>query len=43
MANSGYFINGYWWLLLAILLMFINGYCGYSKLYYHKLLVIILL
>jgi hypothetical protein len=31
MAIGGYFINGYWWLLVAIILMaigdyFINGY-----------------
>ncbi len=27
MAIGAYFINGYWWLLMAILLMVINGYC----------------
>jgi hypothetical protein len=26
MVISGYFINGYWWLFLAILLMDIGGY-----------------
>jgi hypothetical protein len=27
MVISGYFINDYWWLLVAILLMGIVGYC----------------
>jgi hypothetical protein len=26
MTIGGYFVNGYWWLLLAIILMGINGY-----------------
>jgi len=34
MFFSGNFINNYWWLLVAIILMdiggyYINGYCGY--------------
>jgi hypothetical protein len=33
---GGYSINGYWWLLMAILLMVIGGYCiiNYSWLLY---------
>jgi len=32
MVTGGYFINGYWWLSVAILLMAIGGYFinGYS-------------
>jgi hypothetical protein len=26
MGISGYFIDGYWWLLMAIILMAISGY-----------------
>jgi hypothetical protein len=26
-AIGGYFIGGYWWLLMVILLMVISGYC----------------
>jgi hypothetical protein len=26
MAISGYFINGYWWLLIGIILVAIGGY-----------------
>ncbi len=47
MAIGGYFINGYWWLLMVILLMVINGYCiiGYCWLLYVilQLFVIIIL
>jgi hypothetical protein len=39
MVIDGYFINGYWWLLMAILLMVINGYCIIS---YYWLLYVIL-
>jgi hypothetical protein len=36
MAINGYFIGGYWWLLLAIVLMVICGYFinGYWWLFY---------
>jgi len=34
MAIGGYFVSGYWWLLMVIILVpiggyFINEYCGY--------------
>jgi hypothetical protein len=45
MVIDGYFINGYWGLLLVILgyITIISDYCmiSYCLLYYHRLLVII--
>jgi len=40
-AIGGYFIDGYWWLLMVIDGYFINGY--YWLLYYKLLLVILLM
>jgi hypothetical protein len=50
LASEGYFILGYFWLCEAIVVYFwlmktISSYViiGYSRLYYHKLFVVILL
>jgi hypothetical protein len=38
---SGYFINGYWWLFFVIF-NYIMTIGGYYRLYFHRLLLIVL-